>query len=106
MEGRLVGDWAEEAKLSMINGAIPRGLIVDLTEVTYVDSIGEKVLAWFASIGALFAADAVYAAELCERLQLPLQRKSAIAAAVSKDSRLPPSNGPGVSGRATVVKRS
>ena len=83
MEGRLVSDWAEQAKLSMINGAVPRGLIVDLTEVTYVDSVGERVLAWFASIGASFAADAVYATELCERLQLPLRTVARSKAAVT-----------------------
>lgn len=36
MEGRLVGDWAEQAKSLVTNDVIPKGLIVDLTEVSHV----------------------------------------------------------------------
>jgi hypothetical protein len=72
MEGSLVGEWAQEAKSLLTNGPVPKGLIVDLTDVSYVDSVGEQVLAWLASIGASFMAKAVYAAWVCERLQLPL----------------------------------
>jgi len=75
MEGSLVGEWAQEAKSLVTNGPVPKGLIVDLTEVSYIDSIGEHVLAWLASIGASFKAKAVYAASVCERLQLPLHGK-------------------------------
>jgi len=72
MEGSLVGEWAQEAKSLVTNGPVPKGLIVDLTDVSYVDSVGEHVLAWLASVGACFMAKAVYAASVCERLQLPL----------------------------------
>lgn len=72
MEGSLVGEWAQEAKSLLTNGPVPKGLIVDLTDVSYIDSAGEQVLAWLASIGASFLAKAVYAASVCERLQLPL----------------------------------
>ena len=75
MEGNLVGQWAEEAKSLLTNGPVPHGLVVDLTDVSYVDSVGEDVLAWFASVGVSFMAKAVYAASLCERLQLPVHRK-------------------------------
>lgn len=71
MEGSLVGEWAQEAKSLLTNGPVPKGLIVDLTDVSYIDSAGEQVLAWLASIGASFLAKAVYAASVCERLQLP-----------------------------------
>jgi hypothetical protein len=74
MEGSLVGPWAEEAKALVTNGPVPKGLVVDLTEVCYVDLVGESVLTWFASIGASFLAAAVYAASVCERLELPLYR--------------------------------
>ena len=75
MEGSLVGEWAQEAKSLLANGPVPKGLIVDLTDVSYVDSVGEQVLAWLASIGASFMAGGVYAASVCERLQLPFHRK-------------------------------
>ena len=75
MEGSLVGEWAQEAKALVTNGPVPKGLIIDLTEVSYIDSVGEQVLAWFASVGASFRAKAVYAASVCERLRLPLHGK-------------------------------
>ena len=75
MEGSLVGQWAEEAKSLLTNSPVPKGLVVDLTDVSYVDSVGENVLTWLASVGASFMARAVYAAPLCERLQLPVHRK-------------------------------
>lgn len=72
MEGRLVGDWAEQAKSLVIKDSVPKRLMVDLTEVTYVDSVGDQVLKWLESIGAIFIAKGIYAAGTCERLQLPL----------------------------------
>lgn len=78
MEGSLVGQWAEEAKSLVTNGIVPKGLVVDLTDVSYVDSVGEKVLIWLASVGASFMAKTVYAASVCERLQLPVHRKAPV----------------------------
>ncbi len=72
LEGRLVGDWAEQAKSLVTKASVPAGLVIDLTEVTYVDSVGEQVLTWLRSIGAKFIAKAIYAADVCERLRLPL----------------------------------
>ena len=68
MEGNLVGKWAQEAKSLVTNSPVPKGLIVDLTDVSYIDSEGEQVLAWLASVGATFMARTVYAASVCERL--------------------------------------
>ena len=79
MEGNLVGQWAEEARSLLTSGPVPHGLVIDLTDVSYVDSVGEDVLAWFASVGASFMAKAVYAASLCERLQLPVHRKPPVS---------------------------
>ena len=76
MEGRLVGAWANEAKALLAHGPIPTRLIVDLSEVSYVDEIGEQVLAWFSSAGARFLAKGVYAAAVCKRLKLPVQNKN------------------------------
>lgn len=80
MEGRLVGNWARHTRLTMTDQTVPPRLVVDLTDITYVDSVGEEVLAWFASIGATFASDAVYGAEVCERLQLPVHRRFSVTA--------------------------
>ena len=59
----------------MTSGPVPKGLIVDITDVSHIDSVGEQVLAWLASIGASFMAGGVYAASVCERLQLPFYGK-------------------------------
>jgi anti-anti-sigma regulatory factor len=72
MEGSLVGDWAHEAKSLVTNAPVPKGLIVDLTDLNHIDSVGEQLLAWLASIGASFTARAIYGASVCDRLQLPL----------------------------------
>ena len=75
MEGNLVGAWAEEAKSLVTSGPVPKGLIVNLADVSYVDSVGEQVLVWLASVGSLFMAKEIYAASVCERLQLPIRGK-------------------------------
>ena len=73
LEGRFVGDWAEQAKSLVTRGKVPAGLIIDLTDVTYVDSVGEEVLIWFRTIGAMFVAETSYALDVCERLHLLLK---------------------------------
>ena len=75
LEGRLVADWAEQARCLVTKDVLPKGLIVDLTEVSYIDSVGEQLLKWLASVGALFVAGNVYAIGVCDRLGLsPAQR--------------------------------
>lgn len=76
MEGKLAGDWAEQARNLVTKDLVPKGLVVDLTEVSYIDSAGEQFLKWLASVGAAFVARNVYAVAICERLRLlPAQRK-------------------------------
>jgi hypothetical protein len=77
MEGRLVGDWAEQARRLVTNDVVPKGLIVDLTEVSYVDSVGEQLLKWLGSVGAEFVAGNVYAVGVCERLRLSTLQRTA-----------------------------
>ena len=74
MDGKLVGEWAEEAMRLITTQVVPQGLIVDLTDVSYVDSAGECLLAWLGSVGAIFVASNVYAIAVCDRLGLPAQR--------------------------------
>jgi hypothetical protein len=71
LEGKLVADWAEQARCLVTRDVLPKGLIVDLTELSYIDSVGEQLLKWLASVGALFIAGSVYAIAVCDRLRLP-----------------------------------
>ena len=77
LEGKLVADWAEQARSLVTKDVLPKGLIVDRTEVSYVDSVGEQLLTWFASVGAVFVAGSVYAFALCHRLRLPPMQRIA-----------------------------
>jgi hypothetical protein len=72
LEGRLVADWAEQARCLVTKEVLPKDLIVDLTEVRYIDSRGEQLLKWLASVGAVFIAGSAYAFAVCDRLRLPL----------------------------------
>ena len=60
MEGDLVGVWAEEAKSLVTSGPVPKGLIVDLADVRKIDSVGEQVLVWLASVGSSFMPNGLY----------------------------------------------
>ena len=71
LKGKLVADWAEQARCLVTKDVLPKDLIVDLTDVSYVDSVGEQLLKWLASVGAVFIARSVYAFAVCDRLLLP-----------------------------------
>jgi len=74
VEGRFTGEYAEYARSLVTRCNTSTRLIVDLAEVTAVDSVGEEVLLFFGRLGAEFIADNIYARYLCERLHLPLAR--------------------------------
>ena len=76
-EGRLVADWAEQARHLVTRDVLPEGLTVDLTELSYIDSAGEQLLKWLARMGVKFIAGNIYTMGVCERLHLPtLERTS------------------------------
>lgn len=75
LEGKLVADWAEQARGLVTKDVWSRGLLVDLTEVSYVDSVGEQLLRRLASVGAVFIGGSVYAFAECDRLRLPLMQR-------------------------------
>jgi hypothetical protein len=77
LEGKLVADWAEQARCLVTKDVLPKDLIVDLTDVSYVDSVGEQLLKWLASVGAVFIAGSVYAFAVCDRLRLPPMQRIA-----------------------------
>ena len=67
-------------------------LIVDLTEVMFIDGVGEDVLSLLKRLGAEFIAETSYSLHVCERLGLPLVRSNG-----SNAPRLGGSNGNGFS---------
>jgi len=72
IEGRFVGRFAEDARDLISRRKVPDGLVIDLSDVTFVDDTGEDVLSWFARIGARFLSDNAYSSDVCQRLTLPL----------------------------------
>jgi len=72
MEGALVRDWAEQARSLITTDVVPEGLIVDLRELSDIDSFGEQLLKWLATAGAEFVAGNVYMKNVCQRLHLPI----------------------------------
>jgi hypothetical protein len=75
MVGRLVCYWAEQARSLITDNVVPKGLIIDITDVTYVDPRGEQLLNFSRGMGAEFVARSIYALAVCERLGLPLDGK-------------------------------
>lgn len=73
LEGRLVAAWAVQVKSLLSRHFIPNGLLVDMSEVIYVDSVGEQLLLWLRDLHAKFVAETCYARDICERLHLTLK---------------------------------
>jgi len=78
LEGRLVGAWAVQVKSLLSRHFVSHGFLVDVSEVTYVDSVGEQLLVWLGDLRAKFVAETGYARNVCEKLQLDLQGKETL----------------------------
>jgi hypothetical protein len=76
LQGRLVGPFAKETRDLVTHCKIPPRLVVNLSEVTFVDVTGEEILSWLARIGGRFVADNCYPLHVCERLRLPMMPKT------------------------------
>lgn len=74
LEGRFTGEDAEQTRMLATRSCNGTRLIVDLTEVEFIDAVGEDVLSFFGRFGAEFVAPTSYTLDVCERLQLPLAR--------------------------------
>ena len=72
LEGRFTGNDAENTRPLMARCHDGMALVVDLTEVTFIDSVGEEVLSFFGRFGAEFVAQTSYTLDICERLHLRL----------------------------------
>jgi len=74
LEGRFAGDDAEHVRMLVARCNLKRGLVVDLTDVTFTDSVGEATLSFFRRLGAKFVVEDAYVMDVCKRLHLPLAR--------------------------------
>ena len=72
LEGRFTGEGAEQVRLLVTRCNTSLSLLIDLTEMIYIDAIGEEVLTLARKLGAQFIADTSYSRDVCERLHLPL----------------------------------
>lgn len=87
--GRMVGPYAEDARKALAGRRLPASLVVDLSEVTFVDHFGEQVLLWLGRLGARFVANSVYVRSVCECLQLHISKESTGVGSGTDTSVLP-----------------
>ncbi len=76
IEGRFGGRFAEDAKSLITSKKISGKLVIDLSELTWADSIGEEVLSWLGKLGCKFVAGNAYSSWVCENLGLPIFREN------------------------------
>jgi hypothetical protein len=89
LEGRFTGEGAEHVRTLVTRCHIIMRLVVDLTEVTFIDSVGESVLSFFGRLGAELIAQTSYSLDVCERLNLRLARNGRPNAHASTHSHMP-----------------
>src|SRR5271166_5135069 len=75
LEGRFTGEGAEQVRTLVTRCNNEMRLVVDLTEVLFIDALGEGVLSFLKRLGAQFVAETSYSRDVCERLHLPLVGK-------------------------------
>ena len=75
LEGRFTGEGAEQVRTLVTRCDSGLRLVVDLTEMMFIDTTGERVLSLAKKLGAQFIAETSYSRDVCERLDLPMVRK-------------------------------
>ena len=75
LEGRLTGQQAEQVRTLITRSSTEMRLVVDMTELMFVDAVGEEVLSFLKRLGAQFLTETAYSLDVCERLHLPLMHK-------------------------------
>jgi hypothetical protein len=70
LQGRFTGNDAESTRLLVTRCRVGMKLVIDLTDVTFIDSVGEEVLSFFTRFNAEFVAQTSYTLDICERLSL------------------------------------
>ena len=88
LEGRFTGDDAEHTRTLTARFATREKLLVDLTEVVFIDAVGEEVLYFLGQLGAEFVTPNSYVLDVCERLNLRVAPNGS-----SYRSAEPPANG-------------
>jgi hypothetical protein len=86
LEGRFTREGAEEVRRLVTRCDSKLELVVDLTDMMFIDTIGEDVLLFVKRLGAQFVAETSYSRDVCERLQLPLVGTQKRNAHVSSNS--------------------
>jgi hypothetical protein len=74
ISGRMAEGCREEVATLVGSRRDMPSMVVDLSEVTYVDRAGEEVLCWLSHLGAKFTSDNLYALHVCERLRLSIAK--------------------------------
>ena len=72
LEGRFTREGAEEVRRLVTRCDSNLELVVDLTDVMFIDATGEDVLLFVKRFGTQFVAETAYSRDVCDRLQLPL----------------------------------
>jgi hypothetical protein len=87
LEGRFTGEGAEEVRGLVMRCDSKLELVVDLTDVMFIDARGEEVLRFVKRLGAQFVAETSYSRDVCERLDLPFtgKRKSNMQVPANSD---------------------
>jgi hypothetical protein len=70
MSGRLAEGCRDEVETFVGSHETVPNMVVDLSEVTYIDWAGEEVLSWLGQRGVRFTASNSYPLHICERLRL------------------------------------
>jgi anti-anti-sigma regulatory factor len=78
LEGRFTGKEAEQVRTLVARCDSKLKLVVDLTEMMFIDFVGEEVLSFTKKLGAQFIAETSYSRDICDQLNLPLVRKAEI----------------------------
>ncbi len=77
VQDRFTGAYAEQTRVLVLRcNTLLLNLVVDLSEVMFVDAGGEDVLLWLARIGTQFVANSPRSLVLCARLRLPILKRS------------------------------
>jgi hypothetical protein len=106
LEGRFTGEGAEHVRVLVTGCDTKLNLVIDLTELLFIDAVGEDVLLFAKKLAGKFIAENSYSRDICERLDLPLANNDNQNLQVSgngkKNGRQRPANG---DRRRVVMKR-
>ncbi|MDR3723727.1 MAG: hypothetical protein P4K83_04480 [Terracidiphilus sp.] len=72
IEGKFAGPDSFNYVSRLMQGLQPNRVVVNLSEVSYVDADGEQALVWLCQIGASFKTTTYYTIDLCRRLSLKM----------------------------------